>query len=89
MAALAMALGLSDLIQNTAGRVCIETMFIDEGFGSLSDETRNQALHLLVSLSEGNRLIGIISHVSELKSQVETKLVITKSEKGSKATWEM
>lgn len=64
-------------------------MFIDEGFGSLSDETRNQALHLLVSLSEGNRLIGIISHVSELKTQVDTKLVITKSEKGSKATWEM
>ena len=89
MAALAMALGLSDMIQNTAGRVCIETMFIDEGFGSLSDETRNQALHLLVSLSEGNRLIGIISHVSELKTQVDTKLVITKSEKGSKATWEM
>ena len=88
MAALSMALGLSDLIQNTAGRVCIETMFIDEGFGSLSDETRNQALNLLVSLSEGKRLIGIISHVSELKSQVDTKLVITKGEKGSKAVWE-
>lgn len=89
MAALAMALGLSDLIQNHAGRVRIDTMFIDEGFGSLSDETRNQALNLLVSLSEGNRLIGIISHVSELKTQVETKLVITKSDKGSKAVWEM
>lgn len=88
MAALSMALGLSDVIQNSAGRIHVDTMFIDEGFGSLSDETRNQALNLLNELSEGNRLIGIISHVSELKSQVDTKLLVTKNDKGSHVAWQ-
>ena len=87
MAALSMALGLSDIIQSKAGKIKIDTMFIDEGFGSLSDETRNQALSLLHELSEGNRLIGIISHVSELKAQVDTRLVVTKTNQGSKARW--
>lgn len=87
MAALSMALGLSDVIQNQAGKIRIDTMFIDEGFGSLSDETRNQALQLLNELSEGNRLIGIISHVTELKAQVETKLIVKKTENGSKTYW--
>jgi len=89
MAALAMALGMADIIQNTAGSIHIDTMFIDEGFGSLSDETRTQAITILNELSEGKRLIGIISHVTELKAQIGTKLVITKSEKGSKARWEI
>lgn len=87
MAALSMALGLSDIIQSKAGKIKIDTMFIDEGFGSLSDDTRNQALGLLHELSEGNRLIGIISHVSELKTQVDTRLVVTKTSLGSKARW--
>lgn len=87
MAALSMALGLSDIIQSKAGKIKIDTMFIDEGFGSLSDDTRNQALGLLHELSEGNRLIGIISHVSELKAQVDTRLVVTKTNRGSKARW--
>lgn len=87
MAALSMALGLSDIIQSKAGKIKIDTMFIDEGFGSLSDDTRNQALSLLHELSEGNRLIGIISHVSELKAQVDTRLVVTKNNQGSKARW--
>ncbi len=87
MAALSMALGLSDLIQRRAGKIRIDTMFIDEGFGSLSDETRNQALSLLSELSEGSRLIGIISHVSELKAQVDTKLAVTKTDAGSRARW--
>ena len=87
MAALSMALGLSDLIQSRAGRVKMDTMFIDEGFGSLSEDTRNQALSMLNELSEGNRLIGIISHVSELKAQVETKLVVKKTDRGSRAEW--
>ncbi|MCI8410673.1 MAG: SMC family ATPase [Lachnospiraceae bacterium] len=87
MAALSMALGLSDIIQSKAGKIKIETMFIDEGFGSLSDDTRNQALSLLHKLTEGNRLIGIISHVSELKSQVDTRLAVTKTNHGSKARW--
>lgn len=89
MAALSMALGMADIIQNTAGRIYIDTMFIDEGFGSLSDDTRTQAIKILNDLSGGKRLVGIISHVSELKAQIETKLVVTKGEKGSKARWEM
>lgn len=88
IAALAMALGMADMIQNQQGRVHIDTMFIDEGFGSLSEETRNQAIQILNELSGGNRLVGIISHVSELKAQVETKLVVSKSDKGSHAHWE-
>lgn len=88
MAALAMALGMADVIQNSTGSVHIDTMFIDEGFGSLSEETRNQAVAILQELSGGRRLVGIISHVSELKAQVDTKLVVTKTDKGSKARWE-
>lgn len=87
MAALSMALGLSDMIQSKAGKIKMDTMFIDEGFGSLSEDTRNQALGLLHELSEGNRLIGIISHVSELKAQVDTRLHVTKNSQGSKAEW--
>lgn len=87
MAALAMALGLADIIENSAGRIRIDTMFIDEGFGSLSDETRTQAIDLLNELSGGSQLIGIISHVSELKASIGTKLMVSKSESGSHAAW--
>lgn len=89
MAALSMALGMADIIQNTAGSIHIDTMFIDEGFGSLSEETRMQAIKILNDLSDGNRLVGIISHVTELKAQIATKLIVTKGEKGSKVTWDM
>lgn len=89
MAALSMALGMSDIIQNSAGSIHIDTMFIDEGFGSLSDDTRMQAIKILNDLSGGKRLVGIISHVTELKAQIGTKLVITKSERGSKARWDI
>lgn len=89
MAALSMALGMADMIQESNGSVHIDTMFIDEGFGSLSEETRNQAITILNELSEGKRLVGIISHVSELKQQVDTKLVITKGTKGSSHKWEL
>ena len=89
MAALSLALGMADMIQNTASSVHIDTMFIDEGFGSLSEETRNQAIAILNELSGGKRLVGIISHVTELKHQIDRKLVVTKTEKGSKAAWEI
>ncbi len=89
MAALAMALGMADIIQNCAGSIHIDTMFIDEGFGSLSDETRMQAINVLNELSEGKRLVGIISHVSELKAQIGTKLNVTKTDKGSKVRWDI
>ena len=88
IAALAMALGMADIIQNTAGSIQIDTVFIDEGFGSLSEETRMEAIGVLNELSEGRRLVGIISHVTELKAQIEPKLIVTKNEKGSHVHWE-
>lgn len=87
MAALAMALGMSDVIQNTAGRVKLDTMFVDEGFGSLDDEARGEAIKILQELAGNRRLVGIISHVTELKEQIDCKLVVTKDELGSKVEW--
>ncbi len=88
MAALSMALGMADLIQLNNGSVRIDTMFIDEGFGSLSDDVRNEAVSILNELTDENRLIGIISHVNELKAQVDTKLIIDKDDQGSHHHWE-
>ena len=88
MAALAMALGLSDSIRMSRGSVHIDTMFIDEGFGSLSEDTRNQAVAMLAGLAEGDHLVGIISHVTELKEQIETKLLVKRTDRGSSARWE-
>ena len=82
-AALALALGLSDVVQAYAGGIQIETLFIDEGFGALDEESLEQAMSTLNSLTEHNRLIGIISHVSELKEQIEKKLVVEKGRNGS------
>ncbi len=82
-AALALALGLSDVVQAYAGGIQIETLFIDEGFGALDGESLEQAMSTLNSLTEHNRLIGIISHVSELKEQIEKKLVVEKGRSGS------
>ena len=65
----------------------MDTMFIDEGFGSLSEEARMQAIRILSELSDGKRLVGLISHVTELKEQIETKLVVTKGKNGSKTEW--
>lgn len=82
-ASLALALGLSDTIQNYAGGIVVETMFIDEGFGSLDSDSLEQALATLYDLTNGNRLIGIISHVSELKSRIDSKIYISKTANGS------
>lgn len=87
LAALAMALGMADVIQNNAGRVRLDTMFIDEGFGSLDEEARRKAIRILQELAGDTRLVGIISHVTELKEQMDRKLVVTKSDKGSHAEW--
>lgn len=83
-AALSLALGLSDIVQNNAGGIEIETLFIDEGFGSLDSESLDQALNTLVSLTEQNRLIGIISHVNELKERIDHQITIEKGNHGSK-----
>lgn len=78
MASLSLALGLSDEIHALSGGIRIDTLFVDEGFGALDDEALNQAIKALNSITEGNRLVGIISHVSELKERIERKIIVTK-----------
>ena len=82
-ASLSLALGLSDVVQSGSGGVRIETMFIDEGFGSLDDESRRQAIATLSKLAGGGRLVGIISHVSELKEQIDRRIVVSRGMTGS------
>lgn len=81
-ASLSLALGLSDEIQSSAGGIRLDTMFVDEGFGSLDEESLRQAVRALSALSEGNRLVGIISHVSELKERIDRQIVVTKDRTG-------
>ncbi len=81
-ASLSLALGLSDEIQAGAGGIQMDCMFVDEGFGALDEDALCQALKALVQLTEGKRLVGIISHVSELKEQIEKKIVVTKKRGG-------
>lgn len=88
MAALCMALGMADVIQDSSGAIRLDTMFIDEGFGSLDERAREQAIQVLYRLAGENRLIGIISHVTELKEQIEPKLVVKKGKRGSHVTWQ-
>lgn len=84
-ASLSLALGLSDEIQSQAGGIRLDTMFVDEGFGSLDEEALNQAVKALSGLAEGNRLVGIISHVGELKERIERQIVVTKQRSGGSA----
>lgn len=81
-ASLSLALGLSDEIQASSSGIKLDTMFIDEGFGSLDEETLQKAFHALAHLSQGNRLVGIISHVKELKDKIDTQIVIQKKRDG-------
>ena len=81
-ASLSLALGLSDEIQASAGGIQLDTMFVDEGFGSLDEESLEQAMKALNGLTEGNRLVGIISHVQELKARIEKQIVVTKEKSG-------
>lgn len=83
MASLALALGLSDVVQAQSGGIRIDAMFIDEGFGTLDENSLRQALLLLNKLASGNKLIGIISHISELKEKIEKKIIIKKKSFGS------
>ena len=80
-ASLALALGLSDEVQMSTG-IQLDTLFVDEGFGSLDPESLNQAYNTLASLTEGNRLVGIISHVAELKERIDKQIVVTKEKSG-------
>ncbi len=81
-ASLSLALGLSEEIQSSAGGIQLDTMFVDEGFGSLDEESLAQAMKALMSLADGNRLVGIISHVAELKQKIEKQIVVTKERSG-------
>ncbi len=81
-ASLSLALGLSEEIQSSAGGIQLDTMFVDEGFGSLDEESLEQAMKALADLTEGNRLVGIISHVSELKERIDKQIVVKKEATG-------
>ncbi|MDD6311013.1 MAG: SMC family ATPase [Firmicutes bacterium] len=81
-ASLALALGLSDEIQANAGGIQLDTMFVDEGFGSLDEESLQQAIRILKGLSEGKKLVGIISHVGELKNSIDKQIIVTKDRTG-------
>lgn len=82
-ASLALALGLSDVVQSSAGGIQLDAMFVDEGFGSLDDESLAQAVAVLRQLAGGNRLVGIISHVGELREAIDRRIVVRKSASGS------
>ncbi len=81
-ASLSLALGLSDEIQSSSGGIKLDTMFVDEGFGSLDEESLQQAIKALMSLADGKRLVGIISHVRELKERIDKQIVVTKDRSG-------
>ena len=81
-ASLSLALGLSDEIQSSAGGIRLDTMFVDEGFGSLDEESLATAMKTLTSLADGNRLVGIISHVSELKDKIDKQIIVKKEKTG-------
>ena len=89
MAALSLALGMADQIQAGSAAINLDVMFIDEGFGSLDDHARSQAVKVLQRMAGGSKLIGIISHVTELKNEMEDQLIVTKDEHGSKVHWQI
>jgi len=84
-ASLALALGLADVVQSYAGGISLDTMFVDEGFGTLDPESLDNAIQCLIELQKGGRLVGIISHVPELKERIGVRLEITPAKEGSKA----
>ena len=85
MAALSLALGLAEVVQAHAGGIHLETVFVDEGFGSLDDESLDLAISALMGLGEDGRLVGIISHVGELRERVDARLEVTADRTGSRA----
>ena len=89
LAALGLAMGLADVIQSYAGGIHLDTMFIDEGFGTLDPDTLDVAMETLVALQSQGRLVGIISHVPELQQQIGAHLVVTKTDEGSRAYFQV
>ncbi|PLR94118.1 AAA family ATPase [Bacillus sp. T33-2] len=88
-ASLSLALGLADVVQNYAGGVSLETMFIDEGFGTLDPESLDQAIEALIDIQSSGRLVGIISHVPELKERIDARLEVTSTQSGSKTAFHL
>ena len=80
-----LALGLSDEIQCRSGGIKLDTMFVDEGFGSLDGDSLQQAMDVLSGLTQGDRLVGIISHVAELKDRIDRQIIVTKMPSGGSA----
>ena len=89
MAALSLALGMADQIQESSAAIHLDVMFIDEGFGSLDEHSRNQAVRVLQEMAGGSNLIGIISHVIELKQEIDDQLLVIKDESGSHVRWQI
>lgn len=89
MAALSLALGMADQIRESSAAINLDVMFIDEGFGSLDEHSRGQAVRVLQQMAGGSRLIGIISHVTELKQEIEDQLLVSKDEEGSHVKWQI
>ena len=89
MAALSLALGMADQIQESAASVSLDVMFIDEGFGSLDDHSRDKAIKVLQDMASGSKMIGIISHVTELKQEIEDQLIVQKDKNGSHIEWQI
>jgi exonuclease SbcC len=88
-ASLALALGLADVVQSYAGGISLDTMFVDEGFGTLDSDSLDHAIQCLIDLQKGGRLVGIISHVHEMKERIDARLEITPAKEGSKARFVM
>jgi exonuclease SbcC len=87
LASLSLALGLSDEVLHSSNGIQLDTLFVDEGFGSLDEETLQQAMTALLKMTEGGRLVGIISHVGELKNSISRQIVVKKEKSGgSQAT---
>lgn len=89
LASLSLALGLADVVQSRQGGVRLDTMFIDEGFGTLDPDSLNSAMNTLIDLQNTGRMVGIISHVPELEERIDARLRVTPAEKGSKAKFEI
>ena len=89
MASLALALGITDRIEERSSAVNLDIMFIDEGFGSLDDNARRESVKMLQRMSGGKKQVGIISHVTELKQEIPTQLKVYKDENGSHAEWQI
>ena len=89
MAALSLALGMADQIRAGSASVNLDVMFIDEGFGSLDEHSRDKAVRVLQNMAGDSRMIGIISHVSELKQEIEDKLIVQKDGEGSHVRWQI